>query len=68
AKSYLKEINNTIMAKDSRLEYITQELAQIDFYKGKIKELSENQSRISEKIKEKEWQVDKLKNTTCLNQ
>jgi exonuclease SbcC len=61
AKFYLKEINNTIMAKDSRLEYITQELAQVDFYKGKIKELSENQSRISEKIKEKEWQINKLK-------
>jgi len=61
AKSYLKEINNTIMAKDSRLKYITQELAQIDFYKGKIKGLSENQSQISEKIKGKEWQIDKLK-------
>ena len=61
AKSYLREINNTIMAKDSKLEYIAQELAQVDFYKGKIKELSENQSQISEKIKEKEWQVNKLK-------
>jgi len=61
AKSYLKEINNTIMAKDSRLEYIIQELAQVDFYKGKIKELSENQSRISEKIKEKGWQINKLR-------
>ncbi|GAH52480.1 unnamed protein product, partial [marine sediment metagenome] len=61
AKTYLKEINNIIMTKDSRLEYIAQELAQIDFYKEKIKKLSENHSRISEKIKEKEWQVDKLK-------
>lgn len=61
AKSYLKEINNTIMAKDSRLEYIAQELAQIDFYKEKIKELSESHSRISQKIKEKEEQINKLK-------
>ncbi len=61
AKSYLKVINNIIMAKDSRSEYIAQELAQVDFYKGKIKELSENQSQISEKIKEKEWQINKLK-------
>jgi len=61
AKSYLKEINNTIMAKDSRLEYIAQELAQIDFYKGRIKELSEDHSRVSQKIKEKEEQINKLK-------
>jgi len=61
AKSYLKEINNVIMAKDSRLEYIAQELTQIDFYKGKIKELSEEHARISEKIKEKEKEVTELK-------
>ena len=61
AKSYLKEINNTIMAKDSRLEYIAQELAQVDFYKEKIKKLSENHSRVSQKIKEKEEQINKLK-------
>ncbi|GAI78869.1 unnamed protein product, partial [marine sediment metagenome] len=41
AKTYLKEINNIIMTKDSRLEYIAQELAQVDLYKEKIKELSE---------------------------
>ena len=61
AKSYLKEINNTIMTKDSRLEYIAQELAQVDFYKEKIKELSESHSRISQKIEEKEEQINKLK-------
>jgi len=61
AKSYLKEINNVIMAKDSRLEYIAQELIQVDFYEGKIKELSEEQARISQKITEKEGQINKLK-------
>ena len=61
AKTYLKGINNIIMSKDNRLEYIFQELAQVDFYKGKIKELSENQSQISQKIKEKEEQINKLK-------
>ncbi|MBA7530434.1 hypothetical protein ES705_22641 [subsurface metagenome] len=61
AKYYLKEINNIIMAKDSRLEYIAQELAQVDFYKEKIKELSESHSRVSQKINEKEEQINKLK-------
>jgi len=61
AKSYLKEVNNIIMSKDSRLEYIAQELAQVDFYKKKIKELSEEHARISQKIKEKEERINKLK-------
>ena len=61
AKTYLKGINNIIMTKDSRLEYIAQELAQVDLYKEKIKELSENHSRVSQKIKEKEEQINKLK-------
>ncbi|GAF71338.1 unnamed protein product, partial [marine sediment metagenome] len=42
AKSHLKEINNIIMTKESRLEYIYQEMANLDFYKEKIKELSES--------------------------
>ncbi|MBA7539333.1 Chromosome partition protein Smc [subsurface metagenome] len=61
AKTYLKEINDSLVAKDSRLEYIAQELTQSDFYEDKIKGLSEKHAQISEKIKEKEWQVDKLK-------
>jgi len=61
AKTHLKGINNIIMNKDGRLEYIAQELAQVDFYKEKIKELSESHSRISRKIKEKEEQINKLK-------
>ena len=61
AKSHLKEVNNIIMTKDSRLEYIAQELAQVDFYKERIKELSESHSRISQKIEEKEEQINKLK-------
>ena len=61
AKTYLKGINNIIMNKDSRLEYIAQELAQVDSYKEKIKELSENNSQVSQKIKEKEEQINKLK-------
>lgn len=60
AKSHLKEINNIIMTKDSRLEYIAQELAQVDFYKERIKELSESHSRVSQKIEEKEEQINKL--------
>jgi len=66
AKSYLKEINNIIMAKDSRLEYIAQELIQVDFYEGKIKELSEEHARISQKIKEKEGKVVELKDQVNL--
>ncbi|GAH32990.1 unnamed protein product, partial [marine sediment metagenome] len=61
AKSHLKEVNNIIMTKDSRLEYIAQELAQVDFYKERIKELSEDHSRVSQKIEEKEEQINKLK-------
>lgn len=61
AKSHLKEVNNIIMTKDSRLEYIAQELAQVDFYKERIKELSESHSRVSQKIEEKEGQINKLK-------
>lgn len=61
AKSHLKEVDNIIMTKDSRLEYIAQELAKVDFYKQKIKELSKNYSDISQKIKKKEEQITKLK-------
>jgi len=61
AKSYLREINNVIMAKDNRLEYIAQELTQIDFYESRIKELNEDNIRISKEITEKEAQVTKLK-------
>jgi len=61
AKSYLREINNTIMAKDSRLEYIAQELIQIDFYKSRINELTDDHVRISKEITGKEAQVAKLR-------
>jgi len=61
AKSYLREINNTITAKDSRLEYIEQELTQIGFYENRIKELNDDHTRISKEITEKEAQVAKLK-------
>lgn len=61
AKSHLREINNIIMAKESRLEYIYQETANLDFYKEKIKELSENYKDISRKIKIEEIKVGKLK-------
>ncbi len=61
AKSHLREINNIIMAKESRLEYIYQETANLDFYKEKVKELSENCKDISRKIKTEEVKVDKLK-------
>ncbi|MCK4447011.1 MAG: SMC family ATPase [Candidatus Marinimicrobia bacterium] len=56
-KSYLKEINNVIMAKDNRSEYIAQELTQSDFYENKIKELSEKYARISHEVAEKEARV-----------
>ncbi|MBA7498356.1 Chromosome partition protein Smc [subsurface metagenome] len=61
AKSHLKEINNIIMTKESRLEYIYQEMANLDFYKEKIKELSESYKGISQKIKIEEVRVGKLK-------
>lgn len=61
AKSHLREINNIIMAKESRLEYIYQETANLDFYKKKIKELSESYKDISRKIKAEEVKVGKLK-------
>ncbi|MBU1427442.1 SMC family ATPase [bacterium] len=61
AKSHLREINNIIMTKKSRLEYIYQETANLDFYKEKIKELSESYKEISRKIKTEETKVGKLK-------
>lgn len=61
AKSHLKEINNIIMTKENRLEYIYQEMANLDFYKEKIKELSESYKEISRKIKTEELKVGKLK-------
>ncbi|MBA3061439.1 MAG: AAA family ATPase, partial [Atribacteria sp.] len=60
AKSHLREINNIIMTKKSRLEYIYQETANLDFYKEKIKELSESYKEISRKIKTEETKVGKL--------
>ena len=61
AKSHLREINNIIMTKESRLEYIYQETANLDYYKEKIKELSESYKDISRKIKTEETKVGKLK-------
>jgi len=61
AKSHLREINNIIMTKENRLEYIYQETANLDFYKEKIKELSESYKDISLKIKTEEVKVGKLK-------
>jgi len=61
AKSHLREINNIIMTKESRLEYIYQETANLDFYKEKIKELSESYKEISQRIKTEEVKVGKLK-------
>jgi exonuclease SbcC len=61
AKSYLREINNIITAKDSRLEYIAQELTQIDYYENRIKELTDDHSRITKEIAEKEAQVAELR-------
>jgi DNA repair protein SbcC/Rad50 len=61
AKSHLKEINNIMMTKESRLEYIYQEIANIDSYKQKIKELSDSYEDISQKIKKKEDQLNQLK-------
>ena len=61
AKSHLREINNIIITKESRLEYIYQETANLDFYKEKIKELSESYKEISQKIKMEEKKAGKLK-------
>ncbi|MEA1939678.1 MAG: SMC family ATPase [Candidatus Caldatribacteriota bacterium] len=61
AKFHLKEINNSIMTKESRLEYIYQEMTNLDFYKEKIKELSESYKGISRKIKTEEIKTSKLK-------
>jgi len=61
AKSHLREINNIIITKESRLEYIHQETANLDFYKEKIEQLSESCKSISQKIKTEEVKVGKLK-------
>lgn len=61
AKFHLKEINNIIMTKESRLEYIDQETTNFDFYKEKIKELSESYQDISRKIKAEETKTGQLK-------
>lgn len=61
AKSHLKEINNIIITKESRLEYIYQEMTNIDSYKQKIKELSDSYEDISQKIKKNEDQLNQLK-------
>ncbi|MCJ7788696.1 MAG: AAA family ATPase, partial [Candidatus Atribacteria bacterium] len=61
AKSHLKEIINIMITKESRLEYIYQEIANINAYKQKIKELSEGYEDISQKIKKNEDQLNQLK-------
>jgi len=61
AKSHLKEINNIMMTKESRLEYIYQEMTNIDAYKQKIKELSDSYEDISQKVKKNEDQLNQLK-------
>jgi len=61
SKSHFREINNIIMTKESRLEYIYQETTNLDFYKEKVKELSEGYKNISRKIKTEETKVGKLK-------
>jgi len=61
AKSHLREINNIITTKESRLEYIYQETANLDFYKEKIEKLSESCKSILRKIKTEEVKVRKLK-------
>jgi len=61
AKSHLREINNIITIKESRLEYIYQETANLDFYKEKIEELSESCKSILRKIRTEEVKVGKLK-------
>jgi len=61
SKSHLREMNNIIMTKESRLEYIYQETANLDVYKEKIKELSESYQDISRKLKIQGTKVDKFK-------
>jgi exonuclease SbcC len=61
AKSHLKEINNIMITKGSRLEYIYQEIANIDAYQQKIKGLSDSYEDISQKIKKNEDQLNQLK-------
>lgn len=61
AKSHLREINNIIMSKEGRLEYIYQETANLNFYKKQIRELSESYKDIFRKIKTEEVKVGKLK-------
>ena len=61
AKSHLREVNNIIMIKEGRLTYIYQQMANFDFYKEKVKELSESYKEISRKIKTEETKVGKLK-------
>jgi len=61
SKSHLREINNIIMNKESRLEYIYQETANLDVYKEKIKELSESYQDISRKLKIQGIKMDKFK-------
>jgi len=61
SKSHLREMNNIIMTKEGRLAYIYQETANFDFYKEKIKELSESYKGISRKIKTEETKVGQLK-------
>jgi len=61
SKSHLREINNIITTKESRLEYIYQETTNLDFYKEKIEELSESCKSILQKIKTEEVKVGKLK-------
>ncbi|MDD5014173.1 MAG: SMC family ATPase [Atribacterota bacterium] len=61
AKSHLREVNNIIMIKEGRLTYIYQQMTNFDFYKEKVKELSESYKEISRKIKTEETKVGKLK-------
>ena len=61
AKSHLKTVNNIIMTRESRLEYIEQEIVQISFYQQKIRELSASYEEVAQKIKQEEEIVAKLK-------
>jgi exonuclease SbcC len=61
ARSYMRDISNNILAKESRLDYINQETENLEFLKDKLQTLNNKYTLMSKATKENESQVNQLK-------
>ncbi|GAB4115274.1 MAG: SMC family ATPase [Candidatus Caldatribacteriota bacterium] len=60
AKLHQRKLSELILARESRIKYINQEIGNIDFYQQKIKEKSESYQRISREIEKKEKELKEI--------